>query len=76
MSCIIYNSKQFLLNFKIFEINNLNKLHLSFSCISYSCYFITDAENQIVLTTCYGETTDTFLADMVIYKVFLEIKHV
>eukprot|EP00105_Crassostrea_gigas_P036773 XP_019920921.1 PREDICTED: enolase 4-like isoform X4 [Crassostrea gigas] len=25
-----------------------------------------DAENQIVLTTCYGETTDTFLADMAV----------
>lgn len=25
-----------------------------------------DAENQIVLTTCHGETTDTFLADMAV----------
>lgn len=25
-----------------------------------------DAQNQIVLTTCYGETTDTFLADMAV----------
>ncbi|XP_022344151.2 enolase 4-like isoform X4 [Crassostrea virginica] len=25
-----------------------------------------EADNQIVLTTCYGETTDTFLADMAV----------
>lgn len=76
MFCIIYNFKQFLLNFKIFEINNLNKLYLSFFCISYFCYFIIDVENQIVLIICYGEIIDIFLVDMVIYKVFFEIKYV
>lgn len=52
---------RFMKHFKRFELTAPFIFHAFFILV-----YLTDAENQIVLTTCHGETTDTFLADMVI----------